>query len=118
MKYVNKLISTALLSLVFASMVGCNSAPKKETTAEYIDATAEYIDDSYLTTKVKAAILRDPTLKSSEINVETYKGAVQLSGFVNSRSDINRAVEVTRTVRGVKAVRNDMQLKNDISSSK
>lgn len=111
MKHVNKLISTALLSLVFASMVGCNSAPKKETTAEYID-------DSYLTTKVKAAILRDPTLKSSEINVETYKGAVQLSGFVNSRSDINRAVEVTRTVRGVKAVRNDMQLKNDISSSK
>lgn len=111
MKYVNKLISTALLSLVFASMVGCNSAPKKETTAAYID-------DSYLTTKVKAAILRDPTLKSSEINVETYKGAVQLSGFVNSRSDINRAVEVTRTVRGVKAVRNDMQLKNDISSSK
>lgn len=104
MQQVNKLISTALLSLVFASMVGCNSAPKKETTAEYID-------DSYLTTKVKAAILRDPTLKTSEINVETYKGAVQLSGYVGSRSDISRAVEVTRTVRGVKAVRNDMQLK-------
>ena len=104
MNHVNKSISTVLLSLVFASMVGCHSSPKKETTAEYID-------DSYLTTKVKAAILRDPTLKSSEINVETYKGAVQLSGFVNSRADINRAVEVTRTVRGVKAVRNDMQLK-------
>lgn len=104
MHQVNKFISAAFLSLVFASMVGCNSAPKKETTAEYID-------DSYLTTKVKAAILRDPTLKSSEINVETYKGAVQLSGFVNSRSDITRAVEVTRTVRGVKAVRNDMRSK-------
>lgn len=104
MKQMNKSLATVVLSLVVASLLGCNAAPKKETTAEYID-------DSYLTTKVKAAILRDPTLKSSEINVETYKGAVQLSGFVNSRSDINRAVEVTRTVRGVKAVRNDMQLK-------
>lgn len=104
MKQVNKSVSIAFLSLLIASMVGCNSAPKKATTAEYID-------DSYLTTKVKAAILRDPTLKSSEINVETYKGAVQLSGFVISRSDINRAVEVTRTVRGVKAVRNDMHVK-------
>lgn len=104
MKQKSKFVWLAFASLLFASMVGCNSAPKKETAAEYID-------DSYLTTKVKAAILRDPTLKSSEINVETYKGAVQLSGFVNSRSDINRAVEVTRTIRGVKAVRNDMQVK-------
>lgn len=104
MKQVSKFVLIAFSSLFFASLLGCNSASKKETTAEYID-------DSYLTTKVKAAILRDPTLKSSEINVETYKGAVQLSGFVNSRSDINRAVEVTRTVRGVKAVRNDMQVK-------
>lgn len=104
MKQAYKSVSIVLLSLMFASMVGCNSAPKKETASEYID-------DSYLTTKVKAAILRDPTLKSSEINVETYKGAVQLSGFVGSRSDITRAVEVTRTVRGVKAVRNDIQLK-------
>lgn len=104
MKQVSKSVLIAICSLVFATLLGCNAASKKETTAEYID-------DSYLTTKVKAAILRDPTLKSSEINVETYKGAVQLSGFVNSRSDINRAVEVTRTVRGVKAVRNDMQVK-------
>ena len=99
-----KFISMALLTIAFASVLGCGSTPSKETTAEYVD-------DSYLTTKVKAAILRQPVLKSSEINVETYKGVVQLSGFVNSRSDINRAVEVTRTVRGVKSVRNDMRLK-------
>lgn len=104
MKQVSKSVSIIFLSLLFVSIVGCESTPKKTSTAEYID-------DSYLTTKVKAAILRDPTLKSSEINVETYQGAVQLSGFVSSRSDINRAVEVTRTVRGVKAVRNDIQLK-------
>lgn len=99
-----KLISAVLLMMSFISVLGCSSAPQKETTAEYID-------DSYLTTKVKAAILRQPALKSSEINVESFKGIVQLSGFVNSRSDINRAVEVTRTVRGVKSVRNDMRLK-------
>ena len=99
-----KLIPAVLLAMFFISVLGCSSAPQKETTAEYID-------DSYLTTKVKAAILRQPALKSSEINVETFKGVVQLSGFVNSRSDINRAVEVTRTVRGVKSVRNDMRLK-------
>ena len=99
-----KLIPAVLLTMSFISVLGCSSAPQKETTAEYID-------DSYLTTKVKAAILRQPALKSSEINVESFKGIVQLSGFVNSRSDINRAVEVTRTVRGVKSVRNDMRLK-------
>lgn len=105
MKQVIKSVSVMFVSLLVASIVGCqSSSPKKQTTSEYID-------DSYLTTKVKAAILRDPSLKTSDINVETYKGAVQLSGFVNSRSDINRAVEVTRTVRGVKAVRNDMHVK-------
>ena len=63
------------------------------------------------TTKVKAAILNEPSLKSSEINVETFKGTVQLSGFVNSRGDINKAVEVARGVKGVTSVKNDMRLK-------
>lgn len=101
-----KLISAVVLTTLFISFLGCSAAPQKQK-----ESTAEYIDDSYLTTKVKAAILRQPALKSSEINVESFKGVVQLSGFVNSRSDINRAVEVTRTVRGVKSVRNDMRLK-------
>lgn len=100
-----KFLSALALATLLVSIVGCSgSTPRKETTAEYID-------DSFLTTKVKAAILRQPVLKSSEIHVESYKGVVQLSGFVNSRSDINRAVEVTRTVRGVKSVRNDIRLK-------
>lgn len=99
-----KYFSAVLLSMVLMSLLGCGSTPQKESSAEYID-------DSYLTTKVKAAILRQPALKSTEINVETFKGVVQLSGFVGSRSDINRAVEVTRSVRGVKSVRNDMRLK-------
>src|SRR6185503_742342 len=71
----------------------------------------QYIDDSVITGKVKAAVLEEPSLKSAEINVETYKGKVQLSGFVRSRTDINKAVEVARKVEGVKSVDNSMIVK-------
>lgn len=92
------------LAIVLASLLGCAGTSKKE-------ATGEYIDDTVITTKVKAAILAEPSLKSSEINVETFKGTVQLSGFVNSRGDITKAVEVARGVKGVTSVKNDMRLK-------
>ena len=55
--------------------------------------------------------MEEPVLSSAEINVETFKGTVQLSGFVGSRADINKAVAVTRGVGGVKSVKNDMRLK-------
>lgn len=79
--------------------------PAKKKTA------GTYIDDATITAKVKAAVLEDASLKSAEINVETSKGRVQLSGFVNSRADINRAVKVAKGVKGVKSVKNDMILK-------
>ena len=60
---------------------------------------------------MKAAIFNEPTLKSAEINVETFKGVVQLSGFVKTRADIDKAAVVTRGVSGVKSVKNDMRLK-------
>jgi osmotically-inducible protein OsmY len=60
---------------------------------------------------VKTAIFNEPTLKSAEINVETFKGVVQLSGFVTSQANINKAVEVARGVKGVTSVKNDMRLK-------
>ncbi len=103
MKQIN-FVSAVFLTVLFASALGCSPTPQKESTGEYVD-------DSYITTKVKASILNEKTLKSSEINVETFKGVVQLSGFVNSRADINRAVEVARSVKGVKSVKNDMRLK-------
>jgi len=59
---------------------------------------------------VKAAVLGEPSLKSAEINVETLKGTVQLTGFVNSRADIDRAVQVAKAVKGVKSVKNDIRL--------
>ena len=70
-----------------------------------------YVDDAMITTKVKAAVLGEASLKSAEINVETYKGIVQLTGFVRSRTDINKAVEVARKVAGVASVKNDMIVK-------
>jgi osmotically-inducible protein OsmY len=93
-----------VLTVVLASAWGCGSTAK---TA----GTGEYVDDSVITTKVKAAIFNDSALKVNEINVETFKGVVQLSGFVRSQADIDKAVKVARGVAGVKSVKNDMRLK-------
>ncbi|MCX7171041.1 MAG: BON domain-containing protein [Proteobacteria bacterium] len=70
-----------------------------------------YLDDSAITAKVKAAVLNEPTLKSAEINVETYKGVVQLTGFVSSRASADKAAEVARGVKGATSVKNDMIVK-------
>ncbi len=69
------------------------------------------MDDTAITAKVKAAIFNDASLKSAEINVETFKGVVQLSGFVNSAADIQNAVKLVQSISGVRSVRNDMRLK-------
>jgi len=99
-----KRFSTLFLIGLLVSAMGCASTAKQE-------GTGEYVDDSVITTKVKAAVFKEPTLKSAEINVETVKGVVQLSGFVSSQANINKAVEVARTVNGVKSVKNDMRVK-------
>ena len=104
MKQLSKYLSAFFLAITLVSVVGCASSSKQE-------GTGEYIDDSVITTKVKAAIFNEPTLKSSEINVETFKGVVQLSGFVNSQADINKAAELARSVKGVTSVKNAMRLK-------
>ena len=75
------------------------------------ESAGAYVDDAAITTKVKAAILEESSLKSAEINVETYKGIVQLSGFVSSRAAIDKAVAVARGVKGVTSVKNDMTVK-------
>lgn len=99
------IVPAILLTLTaFTGLVGCASSPTQESTGQYVDDTA-------LTTRVKAAIFKDPSLKSAEINVETFKGAVQLSGFVNSQADIDRAAALAASVSGVRSVKNDMRLK-------
>jgi osmotically-inducible protein OsmY len=99
-----KRFSAFFLTILLAFSLGCASTSKHE-------GTGQYLDDTVITTKVKAAVFNEPTLKSAEINVETFKGVVQLSGFVNSRADINKAVDVARHVEGVKSVKNSMRVK-------
>jgi osmotically-inducible protein OsmY len=99
-----KRLSAILAALAIATTVGCASTAKSESTGEYVDDTA-------LTAKVKTAILKEPGLKSAEINVESFKGVVQLSGFVSSQANVNEAMTVARNVDGVKSVKNDMRVK-------
>jgi len=104
MKQLIRFFSAFFMVLTLLTAVGCASSKTHE-------ATGEYVDDSVITTKVKAAILNEPTLSSAEINVETFKGVVQLSGFVNSNEDITKAVAIARNIGGVKSVKNDMRRK-------
>ena len=104
MKQLGKYLSSLFLAVLLVTAVGCASTSKQE-------GTGEYVDDTVITTKVKAAIFEDANLKVAEINVETFKGAVQLSGFVNSQASINKAVELTRNIKGVKSVKNDIRIK-------
>jgi len=99
-------VSKRITALFFITLlaVGCASTPTRESTGQYVD-------DSVITAKVKTAVFNESTLKSSEINVETFKGVVQLSGFVSSQTDINKAVLVAQGVGGVKSVKNAMTLK-------
>lgn len=103
MKFFN-LLKTTVLATLLAVLVGCASTPSQE-------GTGEYFDDSWITTKIKASMFNESTLKSAEVNVETFKGEVQLSGFVSSAEDINKALELARATKGVKSVRNDMRVK-------
>ena len=104
MKLTTRKFAVFFCAIALTSVVGCASTATKE-------GTGEYVDDAVITTKVKAAILNEPALKSLEINVDTFKGIVQLSGFVSSAAAENNAVEVARRVKGVKSVKDDMQVK-------
>ncbi|TNV17903.1 BON domain-containing protein [Buttiauxella sp. B2] len=95
------LLAAATLSV---ALTGCAGSSNKESTGNYID-------DTVITTKVKSALLAEKSLKSTDITVVTYKGRVQLSGFVASSEDIKKAVTATKTVAGVKTIENDLKLK-------
>jgi osmotically-inducible protein OsmY len=99
-----KSLSAILGAIAFASILGCAGSPTQESTAEYGS-------DTWITTKVKAALVQDSLVKSTEVNVETFKGVVQLSGFVSSDAAMNQAVFIARGVEGVTSVKNDMRIK-------
>jgi osmotically-inducible protein OsmY len=99
-----KRASSLLAILAVAGLMGCAATTKSE-------GTGGYVDDTVITAKVKTAIFEQPGLKSSEINVETFKGIVQLSGFVTSQDNVNVAVNTAKGVHGVVSVKNDMRIK-------
>jgi osmotically-inducible protein OsmY len=104
MKTIQRIATAVFTASLALTVVGCSSTPTRESTGEYID-------DAAITAKVKAAFVNDPTLKATEINVETFKGDVQLSGFVAQPQDAQHAAEVARGVKGVTSVKNDIRVK-------
>ena len=102
--FIRTTLAATVTAIALLTTAGCAVTRGQESVGAYVDDTA-------ITTKVKAEIFKDDVLKSAEINVETFKGAVQLSGFVRSEADIQRAVRLTQAVGGVRSVKNDMRLK-------
>ena len=99
-----KRISFVFLAALMLAVGGCAGTATHESTGEYVT-------DSWITTKVKAALVDDPAVKATEVNVETFKGVVQLSGFVSNQMAMNEAVRITRGIKGVTEVKNDMRIK-------
>jgi osmotically-inducible protein OsmY len=104
MKNRNIVIRYLVLLILITTFSACASTRTHESTGEYVD-------DSVITTKVKALLANDDFFKSFQISVETYKGIVQLSGFVNSQQAVNKAGQIVRGVQGVKSVKNNLIVK-------
>ena len=104
MKKRNRFVGHFALVMLMVAFVACDSTSKQE-------GAGEFVDDSVITTKVKALLAEDDFLKSFQISVETYKGTVQLSGFVDSQKAVDKAGEIARSVKGVKSVKNNLNVK-------
>ena len=100
-----KTAALLLAAIMASTVVACSSTPTQQSTGQAID-------DGVVTAKVKAKLIEDPVTKAHQINVETFKGTVQLSGFADSSEQIDRAVELARDVDGVQNVKNDVRVKS------
>lgn len=104
MKSIDQRFATFFFAMALTAILGCASTATQE-------GSEEYVDDAVIASKVKAAILRERSLKSAEIKVETYKGVVHLSGIVSSAADEQKATELARSIKGVKFVTDDLRVK-------
>jgi osmotically-inducible protein OsmY len=104
MKKINLVVRVLAVLLLIAALAACASTPKKASTGEYVD-------DSVITTKVKAKLAGEDWTSPFKISVETFKGVVQLSGFVNSKEQVEWAGNIARGVQGVRDVKNDLIVK-------
>lgn len=103
MQAVKRVLQILISAVLLSAVLGCAGNAHKESTGEYVD-------DAWITSKVKAAFVKDKNLKASEINVETFKGTVQLSGFVADSGDVSHAADVARGIKGVTSVKNDIRV--------
>lgn len=104
MKRRNTFVRCLALLLMLVSLIACASTPKQSSTGEFLD-------DSIITSKVKGLFVAEESLKSYQISVETYKGIVQLSGFVDSQQAVDKAGQIARGVTGVRNVKNNLVVK-------
>jgi len=104
MKKRNIVIHFLVLLMMIATLAACAATRTHESTGEFVD-------DSVITTKVKSLLAEDDFLKSFQIGVESFKGTVQLSGFVNSQKAVDKAVEIVGSVKGVISIKNNLIVK-------
>jgi osmotically-inducible protein OsmY len=104
MKKRSRFVGYLILFALIVTFAACASTSKQESTGQYVD-------DSVITTKVKSLLAADDFLKSFQIGVKTYKGTVQLNGFVNSQEAVDKAGEIAASVKGVTSVKNDLIVK-------
>jgi len=103
-KFTLALLAAAALALPATALVSCDSGKRHESPGEFID-------NSVITAKVKAALLEDKSLRTFQIGVTTYKDTIQLSGFVDSERNVRRAGELAASVKGVSSVKNSLIVK-------
>lgn len=104
------LIAALLVAATLPGLVACSSMPGGKSSSSH-ETVSEYTDDAAITTRVKAALVKDPNVSATQVNVETYRGVVQLSGFVDSPASARRAAELAKEVPGVRSVKNDIRTK-------
>lgn len=105
---IHRILAAAAVAVAAGlGVAGCASDPANR------QSTGEYLDDAALTAKVKTAIATDAGARTAaQVNVETYKGTVQLSGFVDNQEAAQRAVDAAKKVGGVKSVKNDLRVRS------
>jgi osmotically-inducible protein OsmY len=108
----SKQFFTVFMFAFFAAhAVAAPAAANTNAPTTATEGAGEYMDDALITTKVKAAIVGEPTLKATSVKVETNRGTVRLSGYVGSKAEADKATEVTQKVKGVTSVTNDLMIK-------
>lgn len=110
LKYIAMGLLVTTVSVATITTTGCSRSQYKRTSGEYLD-------DQTLTARVKSALFQDPNVSGFQVNVDSYKGTVSLSGFVDTAAQKARAEDVARQVSGVRQVQNNLSVRENVNSS-